>query len=358
MRTITSIALALLTGLSACQTAGSEFGGLAATAPLDYSVLVTGGAFLSADAAQPGTFFEPEAEDGAVGAEGSEPIRVDEVVAILEEGRVFRRVALDEDPEQRRAVSQQLATGSGPELQSFLQRARDEGFDFVLVIEKLQDGPIEEQGINSRWPVTFATWILLGVGALIPDHTFESRATLRVSLRDLQTGSALHDQLLVGGPVDLALTERTDVLGIVISILVPPFWVGNDRENVMASVQSVTRRRLLLQLARDLKSESVRQRLRERSAAGFSLVPGPSGPELVVDAAESLSAVRLRCEPALADDIASRFAADLLSSLENDGQRFRYRAPLPAAARGLVQVLVATIRGSVASATFTPGSDQ
>lgn len=362
MKTPTPIVLVLLVCLSACQTTGSELGGLAAIAPLDYAVLVTGGAFLSADPAdpaQPGTFFEPNAESGSVGTIGSEPIAADEVVAILEQGRVFRRVALDMDVDHRRSVSEQLASGSGPDLQAFLQNARDEGYDFVLVIEKLQDGPIEEQGINGRWPVTFATWILLGVGSLIPDHTFESRATLRVSLRDLQTGRLLYERSLASGPIDLALTERTDVLGLVLSILVPPFWVANDRENLMASVQLVTRRRLLFDLARDLKSGSVRQRLREGSAAGFSLVSGADGSELVVDAAESLSAVRLRSEPSLSDAASDDFAAALLSSVQSIDGRFHYRAPLPAGAQGrLVQILVATIRGSVASATFAPGSDQ
>ena len=63
----------------------------------------------------------------------------------------------------------------------------------------------------------------------------------------------------------------------------------------MSSVQSVARRRLLVSLARDLKSASVRQRLRERSAAAISL----DGEELVIVASESLSAVRLRAEPPL-----------------------------------------------------------
>ena len=54
--------------------------------------------------------------------------------------------------------------------------------------------------------------------------------------------------------------------------------------------------------------------------------------------------------------MSSAFAAALLGSLESDGSRFRYRAVLPAGANGRqVQVLVATIRGSVASATFVPG---
>ena len=317
MRGLRLLLVALL-ALAGCQSTASELGGLAATAPLDYAVLVTGGAFLDAVQGEAGTFHVPDAESGTPEAVGGEAIAVEEVADILGRARVFRRVRVDADPARRRQVAEQLAaTGTSAALQAVLQSARDEGFDFVLVLEELQDGPIEEQGINGRWPVTFVTWILLGVGMLIPDHTFESRATLRVTVRDLQTGEPLYDPLLAGGPVDLALTERTDVLGIVTSILVPPFWVGNDRENVRESVQQVTRRRLLLQFARSLKSESVRRRLRERSAAALTLVETGDGPELVVDAAESLSAVRLRAEPPLPPAANDRFASELLALLED-----------------------------------------
>ena len=44
----------------------------------------------------------------------------------------------------------------------------------------------------------------------------------------------------------------------------------------------------------------------------------------------------------------------LLASRLRDGERWRYEAALPAGARGLVQVLVGTLRGGVASATFAP----
>jgi hypothetical protein len=334
---------------AACQSTASELGGLRLVAPLDYSVLVTGGAVLTAAAGGAGT-FAPLAAAVDPAAAAVEPIALADVLAALEQGRVFRRAALDPDAARRARVRQR---GDAVSMQDVLHHAREQGFDFLLVVEELQDGPIEWQGINSRWPVTFVTWILLGVGALIPDHTFESRAALRVSVRDLQAGQVLYDQLLTGGPIDLALTERTDVLGLLTSVLVPPFWVRSDADDVRGSVQDVTRRRLLVQLARDLKSAAVRQRLRERSAAAFAL---DGGDTLVVESAESLSSVRLRVDPPLPPEQARAFAADLLSSLQGEGGRFRYRAPLPPGARGgLVQVLVATIRGAVASATLQPG---
>jgi hypothetical protein len=49
------------------------------------------------------------------------------------------------------------------------------------------------------------------------------------------------------------------------------------------------------------------------------------------------------------------FERALLASRRWDGERFRYAAPLPVELQGVpVQVLVGTIRGAVASATFVP----
>lgn len=347
--------LSLLAG-AACQSPAGELGGLSEAPPLDYAVLVSGGAFLAGDPNRPGTFVGPPATPPAA-PELGEPIPIAAVLDVLAQGRVFRRLRLDDDPVHRRALRDALAGGPGdPELQQFLQLARERGYDLLLVVEELHDGPIDAQGINGRWPVTLITWILLGFGAVIPDHTFESRATLRVSVRDLQSGKVLYDPSLSVGQIELSLTERSDFWGMLASILVPPFWVGDDPATVRASVREVVQRRLLVSLARDLKSESGRQRLRERSAASLSLQELADGTELVVEAAESISQVRLRRAAALDPAVMAAFEAQLLASMQRDGERFRYRARLPAAALGEnLQVLVGTIRGEVASATFLPG---
>ena len=356
------LAAALLA--AACQTPAGELSGIAAGPPLDYAVLVTGGAFLTTDATHAGTFVvsgepvRPPPDGSAVAAAATaEPIAMTSVIEALTNGRVFQRVEVDADDAHRHAVRGQLrASTADAELQQFLQQAQDRGFDLLLVVEELQDGPIDAQGINGRWPVTFATWILLGVGMLIPDHTFESRALLRITVRDLQTGRILYDPRLVGGPIDLSLTERSDVLGLLVSILVPPFWVGDDHDSVGESVRAVTRQRLPLSLARELKSETVAQRLREGGAASLRLVDQGKGAELVVDVSDSLSGVRLRCEPMLSAEELARFEQALLASMRVEGGRFRYQAVLPESSRGrLLQVRAATIRGSVASSTFLPG---
>jgi len=142
-------------------------------------------------------------------------------------------------------------------------------------------------------------------------------------------------------------------IGIVLSIIVPPFWVHSDPDSVRAGVGATTVRRLLLQLARDLKSTPTRQILRERTGAGIAIADR----RLRVDAAESLVTVRLR--PAggpLPAAAAQRFEQELLASLKMRDGRFSYEAPLPGElAAGPLQVLVGTLTGGVASATLQFG---
>lgn len=354
--TLAKRACSLLWGVvvAACVSPGDELRGLSEQPALDCAVLVTGGAFLATANQPEGTFADPAA-DGKAPA----PLEVIPIAAfaeVLERARVFQHVAIDEDPARRERMSRLLlarATDDG--MTDFLARARGEGYDYLLVVEELRNGPIEMQGTNGRWPVTFATWILLGVGMFIPDRTFESRATLRVTLRELQTGRELPDPfLLVAGPVELALVERTDFWGLLLSIVVPPFWVGDDDDAVRSAVSDTTQRRLLLNLARDLKSESLRQRLRERVPADVTMTAAGEGWKITVWSAESLGVARLRAaglEPAAT----AAFAEALLASVRSDGGRYRYEAMLPAAVAGQrVQVAVGTLRGGVASATFAP----
>lgn len=339
------LAFALLVG---CQSQASELRGLAERPPLDYAALVSGGAYLArTTASMSGTF----ARDGEFPAD-TEPLPIGEVLGALREAAVFRRVEPDDDA-HRGVLRQQLASrGVAPALLDFLQATRDRGFDLLVVVESLQDDAIDAQGVNARWPVTLLTWALLGIGVFIPDHTFESGVTLRVTIRDLQTGAVVADTISSAGPIDLSLVERGSALGIVSSILVPPFWVPDDEESVNAVVREFTQRRLLLALARELKSEPMRQRLRNGAIAALSM----QGDGVVtVDSKEALTAVRVR-GGGLDDAQSLAFERQLLGSLRAEGDRFVYEARLPGGEpRDDVQVLVATIAGSVASSTFGRG---
>jgi hypothetical protein len=349
----------LLLLLGACVTPADELRGLAEQAPLDCAVLVTGGAFLGAIPGVRGTFAA--ANDGAAnGAAAQAPVEVipiDAVADVLVRGNVYQRVAIDPDPARRARARAVLTTRTDDaEFESLLARARADGYDYLLVVEELQDAPIDEQGTNGRWPVTFATWLLLGVGMFIPDRTFESRAKLHVTLREVQMGRVVYECLPVAGPVELALTERTDFWGLVSSILVPPFWVGDDGDAVTSAVRVTTERRLLLSLARELKSELARQRLRDQTPATFVLRQDETGFVVVVESFEALTVARLRSERDADNPLVTQFGESLLASVASNGTRFRYTARLPDAVVGQrVQVLVGTLRGGIASATFWPG---
>jgi len=350
-------ALSLMAGvlLVAC-AATDDLSSIAAKPPLDRSVLISGGAFFAPVTDSEGTFYSSAvAEPTAPPTTDTEAIPFAEIVDVLERARVFQRLVPDSDSVRRVSLRAQLARPDASEdLAAFLQKSRDEGFDLLVLVEELRDGPIESLGTNNRWPVTFATWILLGIGALIPDRTFESRATLKVSMRDLQTGALLLSLPIGPGPVELALTERTDIWGILLSIIVPPFWVGDDRESLVDSVRTTTERRLLLRLARELKSEVFRRSLDDAGAASIQLVAAPGGPRVVVDSRESLSGVRLEGPGYLDQAVTDQFGRDLIASRDIQGIRFRYSAALPKATkRGPFQVKIGTLRGGVASATFT-----
>lgn len=344
--------------LAACSSPAGELHSLADLPPLDYAVLITGEALVDAP---PGQSEAPLQRTFTAAADGTAfPLLA--MVDVLQQGQVFRRLGVDRDPVHRRQLLAGLPGDAGSAdaaTLQFLQRARDDGYDWLLVVERLQDGPIDAQGVNGRWPLTLATWFLLGVGMLIPDHTFESRATLRVTLRDLQHGRVVHELLRDAGPVDLSLIERSNFLGLLTHIVVPPFWVGDDDEHVRDEVRSWTERRLLLSVARDFKSEPVRQVLRQRAWAAFDLERDRTGLWLRVDAREHLTALRLRQgQQPLAGPQVEALQAALLGSLQRDGERFLYRAriDLPLSGEPL-QVMVLTLVGNVASATLeVPGA--
>ena len=336
--------------LCGCMSTRDELSGLAARPRLDRAVLVTGGAFLASDGAPFGTF---STAGGLVdGAEAAEAIPLADIVDALERGRVFQRIVADDDLARRRRVRRQLdASSTAQDVRGFLQQARDDGFDLLLLVEELQDGAIESQGTNSRWPVTFATWILLGVGMFIPDRTFESTAALRVSLRELEGGEEVSSLLLVPGPIDLALTERGDVLSLLLSVIVPPFWIGDSDVAVNRSIRETSERRMLLSLVRELKSEGLRRRLEERAAASLTLVDDGAGAIVQVRSAEALSVAVLVAE-GLDEASAERFSERLLASRSSEDGVFRYAAAVPPGTPSSFQVRVATLRGGVASSTF------
>jgi hypothetical protein len=328
--------------LAACRSSAfAELDALAESPPLAYSALVTGGAFV--EGAEPSgpltrTFLEPEP--------GGEAIALEAIRTALIRGRVFQRAELD-----TRSAEERAGARSAPGL---LAAARDGGHDFLLVVERLDDREVQEQGINGQWPITASVWLLIGLGMVIPDHTYESRASLRVSVRDVQTGSVVHPMVFDAGPVDLSLIERTDLWGLLQSVIVPPFWVGDDPERVVATVRATTAARVVTKLCRELKSIAVRQRLTASMPATISVAADEDALRVRIESSEGLSFVRVAIDGALVEGgAAAAFGEELLGSAMTapDG-RLVYTAVYrgPPAGRYL-RILAQTISGGVASTT-------
>ena len=352
---LTALALAAL-ALAGCRSGGlADLSGIAAEPALPYSVLVTGGAFAE---------FEPDGEVAHLRrtyrptAALDEAIPLGTVVQVLRQGRVFVRIAGDDsDPALRAKIAAQI--GPAPvheaELQAFLERARRGGHDFLLVVERLEDGPVELRGVNGQWPITAAVWLMIGLGMVIPDHTYESKAQLHVALRDVQSGRTLYSDQFGSGLIDLSLIERTDFLGLVESIVVPPFLVGDDDEAVEAIIRDTASARLLVSMARDLKAPPFRSKLLQQLPARVVVVLDGDAIDVEVLDADSLSSVRVQVDATpMRGPRLETFGRALLDSAEERGGRWSYRARFPRPATGShVQVLVQTVTGRVASATVS-----
>lgn len=347
--------LLLVLASAGCRaTSLSELDRLSEAPPASYSVFVSGGAFLEVDPRQaaPARLMRTWPEL----AEGVEAFPLTAMLDALRTGRAFVAVEGDANPVEVRQAFAKLAMtvpSYAEDVQTVLATARSHGHDLVLVVERLRDGSIEQRGINDQWPITAIAWLAIGLGILIPDHTYESRASLRVTLREVHTGELLYQAPLSGGPVDLSLWERGSFLGILTSIVVPPFLVGDNDDTVVQTVRDLTTRRLLVSLVRQLKSPEFRERIGERVPATILVDRRGNRAEIQVDARESLGVVRLRVDGANLDQVAAKdFEARLLASEAQGNGRWRYAADLAIGrASRRLQVIVQTVAGRVASVT-------
>lgn len=363
---------------------------MASQPPLPYRVLITGGAFVpvkasatevasDGDSAPQGDAAEQDplrqtyrgelSEGGASGggltgdeampasAGWSEPISLGRLAEVMRRGRVFVGVELDpRSPADRLRWLQGARNRGGYGAEDLLARGSG-AQDLVLVVERLRDGPVERYGINGRWPVTLLLWISVGLGAVIPDHSYESRATLVATLVDPYSGRVLFRTVRGSGPVDLSLLERSSVWGWLMSILVPPFWVPDDDEVVLDGVRAVSASRLLVSVAREIKSVEVRQQLAD--AANLELQGRWSDGQLSVevDAAEGLSLVRLlrgdQPLPALSAQLAEALDAGVSTTPEG---RLLHRGQVPMPVgdgpRDSLQIIVQTLAGRIRSVTL------
>ena len=346
------LALALL--FAACRgPAAPEYPELASTPPLACSVLVTGGAFV----APPRAGATPARRPRTFSNDGVEVFALEAVGDALARARACVRVEVDKRAVADRrgiAAADWLLPAQRTSLDDLLQSARAAGHDCLLIVERIDDGPVEAHGVNGQWPITLTTWLLVGLGALIPDHVYEPRVSLRAALRDVQDGQLLQELVIGPGSVDLSLLQRTGAWGWVQSIIVPPFWVGDDDARVVGRVRDVAVQRLIVGVAQRLKSVDVADRLLRSSPAQVDLRRAGNDLTLGLDAREAVSFVRLRLDEQTCEGEAfAEFHRRLLGSRRGDGARLLYGAPLPALRAGTrLQVLVQTVTGRVGSTTI------
>lgn len=343
-----SAAAAAWLAVAACRSpATTDLPGLAERAPLPCSVLVTGGAFV-----EPAPASDDRPRSRTFADSGAEAIALADLGQVLRRGRVFVRAATDErDLQDRR----QIAAATAPsQLAAVLAEARAAGHDYLLVLERVDDGPIEPLGVNGQWPITLATWLLVGLGAVIPDHAYEPRASLRASLRDVHEGTTVQEFVVGPGAVELSLLERNGFWGWMQSIVVPPFWVGDDAARVVEQIRPVVQQRLLVGLAQRLKSVDVADRLARTQPATVHVAWSGGGLAFEILAQEPISFLRLRLDDVvLAGPEFDAFHHDLLASRVPDGAAQRYRAALPLLTDGRrLQILVQTITGRVGSVSI------
>ncbi len=351
----------LLLGLTACASAPhADISALAEQDPLPYSVLVTGGAFVESEGV-PGTNGDVLARTFQDPGDDGEGIALDALTKTLAAARVF---TVQTTHSADAALRRKLAAYQGEEamqeadLQAVLEQARRDGHDFLLVVTKIQDGDVRARGINDRWPFTLGAW-LLALGSFIPDRTYESTARLHASLRDVRSGRLVFGPTVSEpGPVDLTMFDRCSLGGFVESILVPPFWTSVDSQKVVREVREVSVQRLRIALARKMKSADVRDRLRNFGPAKIDVSGSRHAVRIVLDSSEAVSFLRIRLDlETLVGPAVQGFEERLLASEQRREGRFQYTGKLAGPFRGrLLQVLVQTVTGSVASKTMDLGS--
>ena len=371
------VVLVVVVAAACSAPAGPDVGSLRRLPALRYSVWMTGGAFVpvsprgndpedSSLGPYPRTFGVDDGRTSAATAGFLEAIPIGDLAKVLDAAQVFVRLEVDDAGLKQRLDRAQAERGTLSDTvaleEPVMEAARGAGHDAVLVVRRIDDGPIEDQGINNRWPVTLLTWLGLGLGMVIPDRTYESRASLQIALLDVWSGNELYAEALGAGPVDLALVDRAGLLGIIQSIIVPPFWVGSTRTTVERRVRDDSARRFAVGLARRLKRVVTDEQIRSRRPIAIEVDAEDAGLAVRIRAREALSFIRVRrgSEPVTTASAASFEMAMLASQRPIEDRRSeagfrceaRWQPEKPLKSGEVIQILAQSVAGRVGSTTF------
>ncbi|MEZ5989957.1 MAG: hypothetical protein R3F30_12690 [Planctomycetota bacterium] len=362
--------LALLAALALASCRGSttvlDVDWWARFPPLPYRVVLAGGAVMSeTDAAEPETPAVDPAEGKLLLAKtfvvgDREPLPFADLCATLRAGRAASDLlVLGEDDFATRAATAE-ASARGLDLDPQVGRAEAMGADILLVLEGVDESPIIVTGTTGSWPIATVVWLLVGLGGLVPETRFESRATLRASLRDVHTGRRLALLSVQADPMDLSLFQRAGFFKILTHIIIPPPLVGSDGDVVGPRVREEVARQLGLKLLARLKSQDLLENL--RAGLDFRLeLKELQGRVLQVEVScpQEVQTVLVEVDGKLFEgEGLERFRQAFFRSKRSDPRLalFRYQAALDGLPDGaLVRVLVETLAGDRVSSTLRVG---
>ena len=197
----------------------------------------------------------------------------------------------------------------------------------------------------------------------IPDHRFESEARLALSIRDVYTGKKLYSFGVTAGTVDLSMFERTDFLGVIESLIIPPPLVGNDKENVGIEVRKEIKRRLLLKMLARLKDPETIEEIRKALPFRLVLAEQRGGAVLVtVTSAQEIQALVVEVDgKALEGPIVEAFMRQFFASQQPDSRAelINYQASLDLEGKGReLRVIVQDSAGQRVSGTSATGGQR
>lgn len=336
---------------------------LAAAPPLPYRIALVGGAFLP-PSVRDDVGFVPEPTPGGrqiysrtypTGV--AEPISFETIRDLLVRGRAATTLLPGAAGEEER---ERLAAAGAEELRAAREVAAGNGADLMLVIEGLEEGPVEMHGVTGQWPVTTVAWLLVGLGMFIPDHRFESKVRLIASLRDVHSDRVLVPIGVVPGTMDLALVSRARFLGILASLIVPPTLVANSVDKVVRVVRQDGDRRLLLRLLARLKDSETLEMIRARLPMRLTLrAVAKRTVEVELESVQEVQNLAIEIVQAdgrlgpLAADPADAFRRSFVGSVRKSDNAWRYTSRLGGLDAGAeVRVLVQSVAGQRVSSTI------
>jgi hypothetical protein len=152
-----------------------------------------------------------------------------------------------------------------------------------VIVPRLNDLPeFRSMGINGRWVVSTALWVTTWVfGLYVQDRRYLASLSFDFDIVNPYDGATLATYTTTSGRMDATLLERnkgrfaTDRTAL--SLLIPAYFVPDNRARTSASLSARACERIAAQLARQLKNDFAK-RAREITGTLQRVTPDPRRP--------------------------------------------------------------------------------